>query len=513
MAGLFDPSMFPNAMGSNAPQMGLLARLAGMINQPTGLGAGFPPQGQPPQQQPGADVIPPQGQPQGPAPAQSAPPMSQMPQGMQGSGGQPPQGGGFGNALMSFLGNNRSGLAGMTQFIGGGGLNPQLMNQGMNQDYTRNLQQNSLMGTYQALQAAGLPEGLARAATLNPELLKTIAPEYFSAPKVVQTGESPLGKTFQLQSAGGKFSDIPSGSGSGNIGMTLLAPGVKQMDSSLTGDDYLKQFSPEVQGAVKSYINGDVMPTGNSRNVGIANLAKTIAQKYGQDTGQPVSDITYAQRRKMQVDLASSGNSSMGGILANGKSAFEHLADTSDRLADLGNSSHDFPLGGYVANAQNYLGNSLGGSDTKGKLAAANDALGHYGQESTKFYAGTGGGVEERQAALKNANPTSASGEEQAAYLGTEKGLMLDRLQQKENQIRETMGDQYLQQHPVMTPELQGTIGRINANIAKLRGGKGGATQPTAPTAKGAPAVGTIEQGHKFMGGDPSNPASWAPVQ
>jgi hypothetical protein len=251
------------------------------------------------------------------------------------------------------------------------------------------------------------------------------------------------------------------------------------MDSSLTGDDYLKQFSPEVQSAVKSYINGDVMPTGNSRNVGIANFAKTIAQKYGADTGQPVSDITYAQRRKMQVDLASSGNSSMGGILANGKSAFSHLADASDKLVDLGNYSSNVPIvGGIAANAANYVGNKLSTSDTKAKLTAANDALGHYGQESTKYYAGTGGGVEERQAALRNADPTSTSGAEQAAYLQTEKGLMLDRLQQKENQIRDTMGDQFLQQHPVMTPELQGMIARIDANIAKLKG-QPSATQPT----------------------------------
>lgn len=481
MAGLFDPSMFM----PNDPRAGLFARLSGL--------AGFQPTpqsmlpGQPGADAMGSGVIPPQMQQaqqtmQGPQQTMQAP----MGGASMMQGAQPnPQGGGFMDALKGFLGSNRSGIAGITQFIGGGGLNPQLMNQGMNQDYQRNMQMGSMAGTYQALQAAGLPEGLARAATLNPELLKTIAPEYFSAPKVVQTGESPLGKTFQLQSAGGKFSDIPSGgSGGGNVGMSLLAPGVKQMDPSLQGDAYMQQFGPEVQAAAKAYINGDVMPTGNPRQQGISNFAKTIAQKWGQDTGQPVSDITYAQKRKMQVDLASSGNNSMGGILANGKSAFAHLADTSDKLADLGNYSSDLPIvGGNAASFGNWVGNVVTPtSDTKGKIAAANDALGHYGQESTKFYAGSGGGVEERQAALKNASPTKASGAEQAAYLNTEKGLMLDRLQQKENQIRETMGDGYLQAHPVMTPELQGTIARIDANIAKLQGKPTGATSATAPT-------------------------------
>lgn len=468
MAGLFDPSMFM----PQDPRAGLFARLSGL--------AGFQPTpqsmlpGQPGMDAMASGIIPQQG----PPPGQPQAPMSPMPQGA-------PQGNGFMDALTGFLGNHSNALMGLGAGIASGGLQRGVggMAQGGQMDYQRNLQMSSLAQTEQALLQAGLPPGVARAAALNPELLKTIAPEYFSAPKVVQTGESPLGKTFQLQSAGGKFSDIPSGgSGGGNVGMSLLAPGVKQMDPSLQGDAYMQQFGPEVQAAAKAYINGDVMPTGNPRQQGISNFAKTIAQKWGQDTGQPVSDITYAQKRKMQVDLASSGNSSMGGILANGKSAFAHLADTSDKLADLSNASHDFPLGGYVANAQNYVGNSMGGSDTKGKVAAANDALGHYGQESTKFYAGSGGGVEERMAAMKNANPTSASGAEQAAYLNTEKGLMLDRLQQKENQIRETMGDGYLQAHPVMTPELQGTIARIDANIVKLQGKATGATSATAPT-------------------------------
>jgi hypothetical protein len=32
------------------------------------------------------------------------------------------------------------------------------------------------------------------------------------------------------------------------------------------------------------------------------------------------------------------------------------------------------------------------------------------------------------------------------------------------------MGDAYLQQHPVFTPELQADIARIDSNVARLRG-------------------------------------------
>lgn len=492
MAGLFDPSMFPNAMGSGAPQMGLLARLAGMINQPTSQAPGFQgtpnymdtaqwpvgPMGAPSGNAMAQGLIPPQGG----ATTQQAPPMPQMPQGA-------PQGGGFMDALSGFLGNHSNALMGLgTGIATGGGMGAAAgLAHGSDTDYQRNLLQTSQAQTLQAYLAAGVPHAQAMAMTLNPELAKIMAPQFMAKPTFGQIGESPLGKQFGFIDTNKGTVTAPGDAGGGiggTSGLNILAPGVKQMDPSLQGDAYMQQFGPEVQAAAKAYINGDVMPTGNPRQQGIGNFAKTVAQKWGQDTGNPVSDITYAQKRKMQVDLASSGNSSMGGILANGKSAFAHLADTSDKLADLGNFSSDIPIvGGAAATFGNWVGNKVTPtSDTKGKIAAANDALGHYGQESTKFYAGSGGGVEERMAAMKNANPTSASGAEQAAYLETEKGLMLDRLQQKENQIRETMGDGYLQAHPVMTPELQSTIARINANIAKLRGQAPAAVGATAPT-------------------------------
>jgi hypothetical protein len=272
------------------------------------------------------------------------------------------------------------------------------------------------------------------------------------------------------------------GSGAGPAFGGILAPGVTY-DPNKSGEDYLAQFSPEVQSATKAYINGDVMPTGNARKNSIATYAKTVAQKYGQDMGIPVSDSTYAAKRKMQTDLASSGNSTMGGILSNGESSFKHLAEYTVSAADQGNASHNFIGGGMLAHAQNYIGNSGGGSDTFGKLKAINDNLGKYGAESTKFYAGTGGGVEERLNALKEMNATTTSGEEAAAYAEKEKNLMLDRLNTKFQEIRNTLGEERgnaeIAKH---MPDIQKNIAKIDANIAKLRGKE-------APAAIDAPAA------------------------
>lgn len=357
--------------------------------------------------------------------------------------------------------------------------------------------------TAQALQKSGVPAPLSVAAALNPDVLKQIAPEYFGGYKLVQTGESPVGKTFMLQGPGGKLypiggtsgpgaiSDGSGGGGSsggipgvGNTGM--LASGVKQYNPNLSGEEYLAQFSPELQAAAKAYMNGDVMPTGNPRQQGIVTLAKTIAQKYGQDMGIPVNDQTFAEKRKMQTEIASSGQGTMGGILSNGKSAFEHLLNYSNKLAELNNASGpEVPGGGHLGTATNFVTNSLFPSpDTKAKIASVNDNGLRYGQESTKFYSATGGGEAERMNALRENNAKTTTAAEQAGFLQTEKELMLGRLRQKEAQIRNTLGQDYLNRHPVFDKNLQDMLDGIDKNIAQLRGQTPPSSSP-AQTSKG----------------------------
>lgn len=326
-----------------------------------------------------------------------------------------------------------------------------------------------------------------------PAVGSLLAQQGFAKPELKEAGTDPITgqKSYQeydpvthtMRPVGGAPGTAQAQSQPG-----MLAQGVSQIDHTLTGDPYLKQFGPEIQSAVKAYINGDVMPSGNPRLQGIANAAKTIAQKYGQDMGIPVSDAVYGAKRKMQTDLASSGPTSIGGILSNGKSAFGHLAEASDKLLDVGNrNGPDVPGGGHLAAIANYTGNvALPSSETQGKIVAAKNNLLRYGQESTKFYAGTGGGEGERMAALKNHNPATASGNENAAFLENEKQLMLERLHQKELQIADVMGPKYLEDHPVRTKDLQEKLARIDANIEKLRAGPSTAT-PSKTTATPPP--------------------------
>lgn len=291
----------------------------------------------------------------------------------------------------------------------------------------------------------------------------------------VQVGESGLG-----QKSYGTF-NTKTGETKPDAGNAPASDGLGDM--SKTGPEYLATVPKAQAGIMQGMVDGTIQPPSSFA------LAKPYWQAMlaGAKTLDPNFDAnTWTSRHKMSSDIGASGNSSMGGILSNGKSSFKHLAEYTESAADLGNASHDFPGGGIVAHAQNYIGNTLGGSDTNAKIKAINDNLGHYGQESTKFYAGTGGGVEERMNALKEMNPTTTSSEEMAAYASKEKGLMLDRLREKEAQIRDVMGDAFLQKHPVFTPELQKDIARIDANVGKLRGQKAAPAAAASAPAPGA---------------------------
>jgi hypothetical protein len=358
------------------------------------------------------------------------------------------------------------------------------------------MQQGGIRETYKALVGAGVSPQLALASVYNPDVLKSTVDAYLADRKgEVKTIKDASGNERLVlvnpYNVNQPVRDLtPQGAGASGI----LAPGVAQEDKTLSGDAYLAQYSPELQAMAKAYANGDIMPTGNPRMQGLQPKAKEIAIKWGVDTGTPVSDATYAEKRHIKSDLGASGNSSLGGILSNGQSSFSHLAELGESMSKLGNVSHDFPGGGPAAAVQNYVGNAIiPSSAIKAKIKAINDNLGHYGQESTKFYAGTGGGEAERMNALKEMNPQSTSSEEMAAYLEKEKSLMLDRMNTKFAQIKQGLGEQEGNiEIQKKLPDLEKNIARIDASIARLRGEAPPpevATQPQAAPA-GAPKPG-----------------------
>ena len=416
---------------------------------------------------------------------------------------QPPSSGGFGGAARGMMANMQGGPLGMIAGALGGAM-------GMGQGSAQDVQRQNLKAQYDALvpiliQAGKTPQqaaSLAMLSVMNPKAAETILPENLSNKEQFKTLKDAMGVEHPAfvnpvdQTINGKTVDEynkQSGSGAG-LG-----------DMNKSGPEYLATLPKQVQGTVKGMLDGTIQPPSSFAAAKPYWQSMLAAAK----NADPAFDETkWGSRHTMANQLALSGNSTMGGILSNGESSFKHLAEYTKSAADQGNVSHNFPLGGAIAHAQNYISNSGGGSDVLGKVKAINDNLGHYGQESTKFYAGTGGGVEERMNALKEMNPLSTSSEEAAAYAEKEKGLMLDRLNTKFDEIRniygEEQGNKIIAKH---MPEIQQNIAAIDANVAKLRGGAS-----AAPSAKPLPKPGDMQGGFRFKGGNPGDKANWEPV-
>lgn len=341
---------------------------------------------------------------------------------------------------------------------------------------TRSIAQQNLRAQFEAtrqvLERGGVPpqEAAQKAmlAALNPKAAETILNEALTnKEKYTQTGEDSFGnKQYGFvnerdQTINGK----PIGAGEPSSAGSFLAPGTKQIDSSLTGGDYLKQFSPEVQAAVNNYIDGKSTPTGNPRK-GFTQAVKMIAQKVGADNGQSVDDASFAARKTMRNQLSSSAPSSLGGQINIGNTAAGHLADLSQKALDLGNYDTGIaPLSGAV--------NSIRGLGTEqaAKMEALKGAAQHYGQEITKFYAGSPGGVAERDRFIESVNG-ARSPKELAAILATEGELMHSRLDALGGQIKGVLGDDGLKQYPVLRPDGQKALVTVEQNVSKLKGGQ-----------------------------------------
>jgi hypothetical protein len=408
----------------------------------------------------------------------NTPPQAQPAQGMQArpvppSFIQPPTAAGFGGAARGALANMHTGPLGMIAGILAGGMG---MGQGSPQDIARQNQQ----AQYQAFIGAGMTPQNAMLAVLNPEAAKTLVGETLTnKEKYQKTGVDAFGNenygfvNERDQTINGR--PIGQGEAGGSASGGFLAPGVKQIDSSLTGNDYLKQFSPEIQAAVENYVQGKSTPTGNPRK-GFTQTVKMIAQKYGADTGQSVDDATFAARKQMRNQLSSSAPSSLGGQINIGNTAAGHLADLTERAIDLGNWDTGLSPLTHLVNSARGLG-----TEQAAKMEALKGAAQHYGQEITKFYAGSPGGTAERDRFIESVNG-ARSPKELAAILATEGELMRSRLDALGGQIQGVLGDEGAKQYPVLRADGQAALAKVEHNVSVLKGATpaGAAASPGA---------------------------------
>ena len=90
--------------------------------------------------------------------------------------------------------------------------------------------------------------------------------------------------------------------------------------------------------------------------------------------------------------------------------------------------------------------------------------------------------------ALRTNNPLKTTGYQQAGFLESEMNMMMERLRQKEDQVRNSpLGQAYLDKHPIISQDVKDHIEQIKANIAKLR-------NETPANAASTPSRGTDQQ-------------------
>jgi len=430
--------------------------------------------GSPDLYQPQQVMTPPQAQ---PTQGQQAP---QMDQGLPPALGGANFGGNLGAGLQSFV-NTPGGL--LQKVLGGitGGVTGQRTD-------PAGIQQQNLVAQYRALISAGLTPQNAQLAVLNPEAGKTLISEALTnKEKYQKTGVDAFGNenygfvNERDQTINGRPIG-QSGDANGPLTGGFLAPGVKQIDSSLTGKDYLAQFSPEIQASVQNYVDGKSTPTGNPRK-GFTQTVKMVAQKYGLDIGQPVDDASFAARKTMRNQLSSSAPSSLGGQINIGNTAAGHLADLTEKAVGLGNWDMGLAPVTSLVNAARGLG-----TEQAAKMEALKGAAQHYGQEITKFYAGSPGGTAERDRFIESVNG-ARSPKELAAILATEGELMRSRLDALGGQIQGVLGEEGAKQYPVLRKDGQEALAKVEENVSRLRGGSASpaaapATLPSGWTVK-----------------------------
>src|SRR5689334_13898284 len=100
---------------------------------------------------------------------------------------------------------------------------------------------NPVQATYQALLKSGVPDGIAQAAALNPEVLKTIAPQIYTKPSFGVIGQNQVGIN--------QYGFIDPSKQSVNPVNTTGAPnaGSPGIDPSLTGEPFLAAVAADPQ--------------------------------------------------------------------------------------------------------------------------------------------------------------------------------------------------------------------------------------------------------------------------
>lgn len=357
-----------------------------------------------------------------------------------------------------------------------------------------NQQQMGARATYDALIQAGAPKQQAIVAAFNPEasLSKKLIDSYIgdrkSEIKSIKSKDMFGNETERLVAVNpydytSKDITSPGSKSGGGIAPggtnAVFAPGVTMdtFNHAAVGDDYLKQFQPEIQDAAKNYLAGQSIPTGRQSQ---AQAIKMVAQKYGTDMGIPADDASITQRKQWSSSL---GDVKSGvGLASKGfTQGLEHFVKLSDNLVKM-NLSNGFglePIAGVINGAKNL-------TTDQQELVHKSDVIGQaLSREMGNLFSKNGGGVHEAAETKKNVSNSTMSSKAAAGSLEAIDELMqggLKTLEQRRDELfpngNAPKGSQFL------GPEQEKALEHIRRNIAILKGEQPATQEPGAAALK-----------------------------
>lgn len=399
--------------------------------------------------------------------------------------------------LMTNLGNFRDQNRMTLMALAGGLAGSQNWGQGLGRGFTAAAAtmpaQNTLNNqnaTISYLMKAGMSPDMARSISSNPALMQAVIGEMTGLePPKTQTLTGPLGsQLMQWNPQTRKWENALGGTGGGAINPANLPANWESMNPT----ERLNALDPVTRGMVQTVLSGGALPP--NRMAFIMGLAKQVDPSF--------TENDYTAAKQMAGDLEKASPNSLGGLMSNGFSAFGHLGDLGTTMANVGGwSGPDMPGGGLIGQGYSIGRSALASPDLTAKLSQEKDNAGKFGQEGTKFYAGTGGGEAERMSAMNNATGASVTPAAKAGYLRSEVQLMQQRMEDQLAKIKNNPGGQrWLQRNQDRIQKMYNDIGRVKMAIAQLdpngpeaaqlRAAQGGAPQTqAAPATQGQPAA------------------------
>jgi hypothetical protein len=283
-------------------------------------------------------------------------------------------------------------------------------------------------------------------------------------------------------------------------------------DPSKTGADYLATIPQGNREIVQGLLNGTTkMPTGTTLKSPLWQSVLASVQ-HADPTWNEAAFSQYAQARRNFT--TGTGGRQINTI----NTALQHMQKLTDVVNAMNNG--DFT-------ALNFLSNEGANAFSHGQLANFNAIISQVATEMAAVYKGGNAAPTDQEIQhFRQALSPSLGHAKQVEVLRDWTDLLTGKLNSLAEQYQDSMSP-LSQPITIIKPEARQAFNSIEQLNAKLGGGSpaqvpaqptvyapgGGVQQPRQPTGAPAIAPGTIEQGYRFKGGDPSNQANWEPVQ